>query len=105
MLSKPKNLNELQLQAAAGRSDFLESQIGNTPLLRLRNLARDLPAGVEVLAKAEYLNPGGSVKDRPALLRNIFIRISTIMTVIGGHTTRGPEGKSWNRPRAASRIL
>ena len=67
MLSKPKNLNELQLQAAAGRSDFLESQIGNTPLLRLRNLARDLPAGVEVLAKAEYLNPGGSVKDRPAL--------------------------------------
>jgi len=47
--------------------EALESQIGNTPLLRLRNLARDLPAGVELLLKAEHLNPGGSVKDRPAL--------------------------------------
>ncbi len=45
----------------------LESQIGNTPLLRLRNIARDLPAGVELLVKAEHLNPGGSVKDRAAL--------------------------------------
>jgi S-sulfo-L-cysteine synthase (O-acetyl-L-serine-dependent) len=43
----------------------LESQIGNTPLLRLRNIA--LPAGVELLVKAEHLNPGGSVKDRAAL--------------------------------------
>jgi cysteine synthase B len=45
----------------------LESQIGNTPLLRLRNVTRELPAGIDVLVKAEYLNPGGSVKDRPAL--------------------------------------
>src|SRR5881409_4431312 len=45
----------------------LESQIGNTPLLGLRHLTRDLPPGVEVLVKAEHLNPGGSVKDRPAL--------------------------------------
>lgn len=50
-----------------GRFADLESQIGNTPLLRLRNIARDLPAGVELLVKAEYLNPGGSVKDRAAL--------------------------------------
>jgi len=49
------------------RSHDLESQIGNTPLLNLRTIARDLPAGVEVLVKAEYLNPGGSVKDRAAL--------------------------------------
>src|SRR5438876_10168725 len=48
-------------------ADTLESNIGSTPLIRLRRLARDLPAGVEVFAKAEYLNPGGSVKDRPAL--------------------------------------
>jgi S-sulfo-L-cysteine synthase (O-acetyl-L-serine-dependent) len=47
--------------------DALETQIGNTPLLRLRNVTRDLPVGTKVLAKAEYLNPGGSVKDRPAL--------------------------------------
>jgi len=49
------------------RADTLESNIGGTPLIRLRRLARDLPAGVEVFAKAEHLNPGGSVKDRPAL--------------------------------------
>jgi len=50
-----------------GHADSLESSIGNTPLIRLRNITRDLPVGVEVLAKAEHLNPGGSVKDRPAL--------------------------------------
>ncbi len=40
-------------------------RIGNTPLLRLERVARDLP-GVEILGKAEWLNPGGSVKDRAA---------------------------------------
>ena len=49
------------------RTDDLESQIGNTPLLRLRHVTRDLPPSVEVLVKAEHLNPGGSVKDRAAL--------------------------------------
>ncbi len=51
----------------SARGDSLESSIGNTPLIRLRSLARELPSGVEILAKAEHLNPGGSVKDRPAL--------------------------------------
>ncbi len=46
---------------------FLESQIGNTPLIRLRRVSKDLPANVEIYAKAEHLNPGGSVKDRAAL--------------------------------------
>ena len=41
--------------------------IGNTPLLRIRRLTRDLSPTVEVYAKAEWFNPGGSVKDRPAL--------------------------------------
>jgi cysteine synthase B len=49
------------------RARDLESQIGNTPLLALRQVASGLPSGVEVLVKAEYLNPGGSVKDRAAL--------------------------------------
>jgi cysteine synthase B len=40
--------------------------VGDTPLLRLRRIERDLP-GVELYAKAEWKNPGGSVKDRPAL--------------------------------------
>src|ERR1700743_1905042 len=38
----------------------------NTPLLRLEKVAAEFP-DVEVYAKAEYFNPGGSVKDRPAL--------------------------------------
>ena len=40
--------------------------IGNTPLLRVRLFERDFP-GLEVYAKAEWFNPGGSVKDRAAL--------------------------------------
>ena len=46
-------------------SDLL-AQIGNTPLLRLKTLTRGLD-GIEIYGKAEYFNPGGSVKDRPAL--------------------------------------
>ena len=52
-----------QAPRALGRSPI--STIGNTPLLRLERVARDLP-GIELLAKAEWLNPGGSVKDRAA---------------------------------------
>ena len=44
-------------------SDLL-SLIGNTPLIRITSA--EFP-GVEVYAKAEFFNPGGSVKDRPAL--------------------------------------
>ena len=40
--------------------------IGNTPLLRVKLFAKDFP-GLEVYAKAEWFNPGGSVKDRAAL--------------------------------------
>jgi cysteine synthase B len=40
--------------------------IGNTPLLPLHQIGRNLPEGVTLWAKAEHLNPGGSVKDRPA---------------------------------------
>jgi cysteine synthase B len=45
----------------------LLENVGGTPLLRLARVARGLPPGVEVYAKAEHLNPGGSVKDRAAL--------------------------------------
>ncbi len=41
--------------------------VGNTPLLPLQRLTAPLPPGVRVLAKAEWFNPGGSIKDRPAL--------------------------------------
>ena len=39
--------------------------VGNTPLIRLASLSRE--TGCEILGKAEFLNPGGSVKDRAAL--------------------------------------
>jgi cysteine synthase B len=45
----------------------LESLVGNTPLIPLRRVTEHLPSTVAVLAKAEWYNPGGSVKDRPAL--------------------------------------
>lgn len=44
----------------------IESLIGNTPLIRLRRVTRSLPPSVQVCVKAEWFNPGGSVKDRPA---------------------------------------
>jgi cysteine synthase B len=40
-------------------------RIGNTPLIRLDKLTNHLP-GIQILGKAEWLNPGGSVKDRAA---------------------------------------
>lgn len=40
--------------------------VGNTPLVRLRGVTAGLPERVEVYAKLEYFNPGGSVKDRAA---------------------------------------
>ncbi|HEY1499170.1 MAG TPA: cysteine synthase family protein [Acidobacteriaceae bacterium] len=43
----------------------LMERIGNTPLVRLERLTADLP-GVQILGKAEWTNPGGSVKDRAA---------------------------------------
>jgi S-sulfo-L-cysteine synthase (O-acetyl-L-serine-dependent) len=51
-------------------------RVGNTPLLRLSRLSRNLPASVELYAKAEWHNPSGSVKDRPAawILREAIAR-------------------------------
>jgi cysteine synthase B len=54
-----------ELQTLKG-TDLVRA-IGNTPLVRLRKLTRHLPESVAVYVKAEHLNPGGSVKDRPAL--------------------------------------
>jgi cysteine synthase B len=48
------------------QAEHLFATIGHTPLLRLEKISRDVP-GVEMYAKAEYFNPGGSVKDRAGL--------------------------------------
>ena len=53
------------LGPAIQSADSLLDLVGNTPLVRLDRIGRDLPC--QLLAKLEYLNPGGSVKDRPAI--------------------------------------
>lgn len=45
----------------------LTAHVGNTPLVPLQRLTRGLSPRVKIMAKAEWFNPGGSVKDRPAL--------------------------------------
>jgi cysteine synthase B len=66
--------------------------VGNTPLLKLRNIAADV-GEVELYAKAEWLNPGGSVKDRPALnmildgeRRGLLTRDKIILDATSGNT-------------------
>lgn len=60
-----QSLSQAKSARRKGRSSIIE-QIGNTPLLRIKNLASG-PSKVQIHAKAEWFNPGGSVKDRPAL--------------------------------------
>jgi cystathionine beta-synthase len=53
------------LGPAIEAADSLLDLVGNTPLVHLDRIGRDLPG--QLLAKLEFLNPGGSIKDRPAL--------------------------------------
>ncbi len=56
------------IEKSVAKNGSILSYIGNTPLLRLERIVRgSVHAGVAVYAKAEWYNPGGSVKDRAAL--------------------------------------
>jgi cysteine synthase B len=73
-------------------SEGLPDLIGNTPLLRLDSQAWDL-GRVEIYAKAEWFNPGGSVKDRPvlwmikdAMERGHLRRGMTVLDATSGNT-------------------
>ena len=55
-----------RFERATGRAGSVIDLIGNTPLVRIRCLDGELADGVEIHAKLEYFNPGGSVKDRAA---------------------------------------
>jgi len=75
-------------------SDSLIELVGNTPLVRLRRLAGHVRP--QVLAKVEYLNPGGSVKDRIALAmvedaeaRGLIAPGGTIVEPTSGNTGVG----------------
>src|SRR5882724_5796956 len=63
MISRPATTKVPEIKPEA---NSLLSCIGNTPLLRLSRIASAYEP-VEIYAKAEWFNPGGSVKDRPAL--------------------------------------
>nr|MBI2905051.1 cysteine synthase family protein [Chloroflexota bacterium] len=60
-------LTQSHLRFLYAEADTLEARVGNTPLLRLAQVTTGLPSTVQVFAKAEWFNPSGSVKDRPAL--------------------------------------
>ncbi len=61
-----KPLLRTHTHSAQKLGHYVTEQIGNTPLLQLSRIVK-LPEGVQLLAKAEWFNPGGSVKDRAAL--------------------------------------
>ncbi len=70
----------------------LADLVGQTPLVRLRRIGAELP-GVRIYAKCEFMNPGGSVKDRPALRmietsleRGTFRREMTLIDSTSGNT-------------------
>ncbi|MEO6436522.1 MAG: cysteine synthase family protein [Tepidisphaeraceae bacterium] len=67
--------------------------IGNTPLLSFQRVTEGLGSGVRVFAKAEWYNPGGSVKDRAAMAmildgerRGLLTRDKTIIDATSGNT-------------------
>ena len=70
----------------------LPARIGNTPLVRLDQTVASLP-GITLLAKAEWANPGGSVKDRPAASivsdarnRGLLVPGKTLLDATSGNT-------------------
>lgn len=72
MLHTADRTKKLLATSAPPRAEIpttIEAQVGNTPLLELRRIAAvfGLPDTVQLFAKAEWFNPSGSVKDRPAL--------------------------------------
>jgi cysteine synthase B len=78
------------IQTQPGSS--LPERIGSTPLIRMDRVVRDLP-GVTLLAKAEWANPGGSVKDRAAAsmvadarARGLLTAGKTLLDATSGNT-------------------
>ena len=74
----------------------LTDLIGATPLLKLSNYAEDKQLGADILAKLEYFNPAGSVKDRianaminDAESKGLLKKGSTIIEPTSGNTGRG----------------
>jgi cysteine synthase B len=81
----------IQIVEQAYGSTLLE-RIGNTPLIRINQITADLP-GIQILGKAEWANPGGSVKDRAAasivsdaLARGLLSKEKHLLDATSGNT-------------------
>lgn len=60
-------MTQIATESMTDRPRSILERVGNTPLLTFPSLQRELPENVALYAKAEWYNPGGSVKDRAAL--------------------------------------
>ena len=76
-------LADLPVASTRREGGSILEQVGHTPLLRLEHVTAKL-SNVEVYAKAEWFNPGGSVKDRPAL--NMIVQGERIGALRPGKT-------------------
>jgi len=80
------NPQHLQPQSTALLGSVPHQRVGNTPLLRLGKLTAHLPC-IQILGKAEWANPGGSVKDRAA---TAIVQAAQA----AGRILPGPNGRS-----------
>jgi cystathionine beta-synthase len=83
--------------------------VGNTPLVRLGRVERDEGIEALLLAKVEYMNPGGSVKDRPAVRmieaaeeQGLLKPGGTIVEPTSGNTGAGLAPRRRSRATSAS---
>ena len=64
---------------ARTEAEPLLATVGNTPLIRLERIPLDFP-GVEIFGKAEYFNPGGSVKDQEVIEACQKLKVNLVLT-------------------------
>ncbi|MBS2018254.1 MAG: pyridoxal-phosphate dependent enzyme [Deltaproteobacteria bacterium] len=75
-----------------GALEDITKAVGNTPIVRLNRVTKGLPPGVEVYVKCEYLNPGGSHKDR--LAWNLLRRAEEAGLKPGGTIVEATSGNT-----------
>merc|ERR1712000_701269 len=84
-------IHTLSVSKAQGVAKGLTGAIGNTPLIRLNHISD--ATGCEVLGKAEFMNPGGSIKDRAALYVVKDAEERGLLT-LGGTVVEGTAGNT-----------
>ena len=75
-----------------GALEDITKAVGNTPIVRLNRVTRGLPPGIEIYVKCEYLNPGGSHKDR--LAWNLLRRAEEAGLQPGGTIVEATSGNT-----------